>query len=68
MACLMCLRQNPISSRGDAIGGGGGEGDLVLTGATAERKNKSNIILNSSFKSFYTFSCLMKLFTSISFI
>lgn len=32
MAFLMACMVKPISSRGAAIGGGGGDGDLALTG------------------------------------
>ena len=34
----MCLIENPISRRGAAMGGGGGEGDRVLMGAGTEIK------------------------------
>ena len=37
-AFFICLMENPISRRGAAMGGGGGEGDRVLIGAGTEIK------------------------------
>ena len=36
----MCLIEKPISSRGAAMGGGGGDGDLVLIGAGTEIRQR----------------------------
>ena len=34
----MCAKENPISKRGETIGNGGGDGDLVLIGGGASTK------------------------------
>ena len=45
----MCLMENPISRRGAAMGGGGGEGERVLIGAGTEIKHNEGLIYQTCF-------------------